>query len=43
MEIKISISAKVSIQDGRVNVNEILYEADKFGNLLKKLIAEEDN
>jgi len=40
MEIKISISAKVSIQDGRVNVNEILYEADKFGNLLKKLIAE---
>jgi hypothetical protein len=39
MEIKVSISARVSIQDGEVNVNEILYEAERFGDLLKKEMA----
>ena len=30
MEIKVSISARVIIQDGNVNVNEILHEAGKL-------------
>jgi len=41
MEIKISISALISIYDGKVNVNEILHESGKFGDLLKKKITEE--
>ena len=39
MEIKVSIS-KVSIQNGQVNVNEILYEVGRFADLLKKKMAE---
>jgi hypothetical protein len=34
MEIKASISAKINIQDGQVNVNEILYETGRFGDSL---------
>lgn len=40
MEIKVSISAIISIHDGEVNVNEILYESGKFGDLLKKEMTE---
>lgn len=40
MEIKVSISAVINIQDGEVNVNEILYEAGRFGDVLKKQMAE---
>ena len=40
MEIMVSIPAKVIIRDGDVNVNEILHEAGKFGDLLKKVMAE---
>ena len=40
MEIMVSISAKVIIQDRDVNVNEILHESGKFGDLLKKVMAE---
>ncbi|MEW6095182.1 MAG: hypothetical protein AB1567_01460, partial [bacterium] len=40
MEIKVSISAIISIHDGKVNVNEILYETGKFCDSLKKGMAE---
>jgi hypothetical protein len=40
MEIMVSISARVIIREGKVNVNEILHEAGKFGDLLKKVMAE---
>ncbi|MFQ6052557.1 MAG: hypothetical protein ACE5K4_12830 [Candidatus Hydrothermarchaeota archaeon] len=40
MKIMVSISAKVIIQEGKVNGNEILHEAGKFGDLLKKVMAE---
>ena len=40
MEIMVSISARVIIREGKVNVNEILHEAGKFGGLLKKVMAE---
>lgn len=40
MEIKGSISAVMDIEDGEVNVNEILYEAGRFGDLLKRQMAE---
>jgi hypothetical protein len=42
MELKVSLSARVIIQEGKVNVNEILQETGKFGDLLKESAGRED-